>query len=59
MEKRICVSLEDDIEKKLREKQSKLIRKNHSSTSVSYTINQVLREKPEILDLFIKKASAS
>jgi len=40
---RICVMLEDDIHKKLRAYQSKLIQKKQSSCSFSQTINHVLK----------------
>jgi len=43
LEKRICVIIEDDVYKKLRFIQAKLIRQNQGSFSYSKVINQVLR----------------
>ena len=44
MQKRICTMIDDDVDKKLRLYQSKLIQKNHSSFSYSRTINEVLKK---------------
>jgi len=40
---RICIILKDDIHKKLRSYQAKLIQKNQSTCSFSQTINHVLK----------------
>ncbi len=44
MKKRICLMIDDDVDKKLRLHQAKLIRKNQGSCSYSATINYVIRE---------------
>ena len=44
MEKRICLMIDEDVDKKIRSIQSKLIKKNQSSCSYSKAINFVLRE---------------
>ncbi len=44
MDGRICVVLEDDVYKKIRLHQAKLIKTNHKSYSFSFTINDVLRK---------------
>ena len=44
MGKRITVVLDDDLVKKLREKQSKLIKESLKSVSFSRMINQILRK---------------
>ena len=40
---RICVLLDDDVDKKLRTLQSKMILKNKSSVSFSKVINEALK----------------
>jgi len=42
MDKRICVLIDDDVNKKLRIYQAKLIQKTQGSYSYSKTINHVL-----------------
>ena len=44
MNRRICLMIEDDVDKILRIHQAKLIRKNQCSVSYSEVINSVLRE---------------
>jgi hypothetical protein len=44
MNQRICVILEDDIHKKLRTVQAKLIQENQKSFSFSDVINHTLRQ---------------
>jgi len=44
MAKRITVVLDDDLVKKLREKQAKLIKESSKSVSFSSVINQTLRK---------------
>ena len=44
MNKRICLMIDDDVDKILRIYQAKLIRKNQCSISYSQVINSVLRE---------------
>ena len=44
MHKRICLMIDDDVDKILRIYQAKLIRKNQCSISYSQVINSVLRE---------------
>lgn len=41
--KRTCLILDDDVDRKLRHYQAKLIQKNSSSCSYSQAINHVLR----------------
>ncbi len=41
--KRICLILEEDVDKKLRSYQAKLIQKKNGSCSYSQTINHALR----------------
>ncbi len=41
--KRICLMLEDDVDKKLRSHQAKLIQKRKDSCSFSQAINHALR----------------
>ena len=48
MEKRTCVVIDDDIDKKLRSYQAKLINQKSKSISYSKTINILLREFFEI-----------
>ena len=43
--RRVTISLDDDLSKKLRERQSKLIKKTTSSVSFSKVLNDVLRER--------------
>ncbi|MBS3926162.1 MAG: hypothetical protein KGZ34_05675 [Nitrosarchaeum sp.] len=44
MVKRITVMIEDDIEKKLRAKQAKIMQKTNSSYSYSKVINDTLKQ---------------
>ncbi len=44
MSKRITVVLDDDIDKKLRLRQAKMIQQNQSSYSYSKVLNDVLRK---------------
>ena len=44
MLRRITIMLDDDILKKLRNKQAKLIKKNHGSVSLSRVINNYLSD---------------
>ena len=44
MNKRICLMIDNDVDKTLRIYQAKLIRKNQRSISFSEVINHVLRE---------------
>ena len=43
MNKRICVMIDDDVDKKLRAQQAKLIQKNQSSISYSQVMNEMVR----------------
>ncbi len=43
MSKRICLMIDDDVDKKLRTFQAKSIKKTNSSFSYSKTLNAVLR----------------
>ena len=42
--RRVTIVLDDDLVKKLRERQSKLIKKTTSSVSFSRVLNDILRE---------------
>jgi len=44
MSKRVTIVLDDDLVKKLREKQSKLIKESANSVSFSEVVNQTLRK---------------
>ena len=44
MNKRICVMIDDDVDKKLRAQQAKLIQKNQSSISYSQVMNEMVRK---------------
>ena len=44
MKKRICLMIDDDIDKKVRLIQAKWIRNNHGSCSYSKAMNNVIRE---------------
>ncbi len=44
MTKRVTIMLDDDIIKKIREKQAKLIKKSEKSVSFSSVLNEVLRK---------------
>lgn len=44
MSKRVTIMIEDDLMKKLREKQAKQIRESEKSVSLSSLINDVLRK---------------
>ncbi len=44
LNKRTCLMIDDDVDKKLRLYQAKLIKENNSSFSYSAVINYVLRE---------------
>ncbi|MBN4046051.1 hypothetical protein JYT57_00030 [Nitrosarchaeum koreense] len=44
MRKRVTIVLNDDLIKKLRDKQSKLIKESKNSVSFSRVINEVLRK---------------
>ena len=44
MAKRITIMIEDDIDKKLRQRQSKMIQQTNNAYSYSKTINDVLRK---------------
>lgn len=44
MLRRITIMLDDDLQKKLREKQAKLIKKGNKSVSFSQVVNQTLSE---------------
>jgi hypothetical protein len=44
MSKRVTIVLDDDLLKKLREKQAKLIKESVKSVSFSSVINQILRK---------------
>ena len=44
MNKRICVMIDDDVDKKLRAHQVKLIKKNQNSVSYSKVMNEMLRK---------------
>ena len=48
MAKRITIMLEDDIDKKLRLKQSKMIQKEQRSVSFSSVLNSVLKGEIKI-----------
>ncbi len=43
MKKRICLMIDDDVDKKVRVIQAKWIKNNHESFSYSKAVNQVLR----------------
>lgn len=45
MSRRITIMIDDDVDKKLRQLQSKLILKNNESVSYSKVINQELRKQ--------------
>ncbi len=49
MGKHITIVLDDDLFKKLREKQSKLIKESAKSVSFSSVINQTLRKSIKII----------
>lgn len=42
MEKRICLMIDEDVDKKIRLKQAQFIQKNHKSYSYSKTLNLIL-----------------
>jgi len=44
MAKRVTILLEDDLVKKLRERQSKLIKESTSSVSFSRVVNETIRK---------------
>lgn len=44
MDKRICLMIDDDIDKKLRLYQAKMIKKNQISYSYSQVINMVIKQ---------------
>ena len=44
MNKRVTIMIDDDLDKKLRLRQAKLIQKNQTSVSYSKTLNDVLRK---------------
>jgi len=43
MTKRITIVIEDDLDKKLRQRQAKLIQESTSSVSFSHVLNETLR----------------
>jgi len=43
MDKRICLMIDDDVDKKLRVHQAKLIQKTQSSCSYSQAVNHAIR----------------
>ncbi|MFB5607184.1 MAG: hypothetical protein ACE5RI_03380 [Candidatus Nitrosomaritimum yanchengensis] len=45
MAKRITIMIDDDLDKKLRQLQAKLIQESSSSVSYSHVINDLLRKK--------------
>lgn len=44
MLRRITIMIDDELQKKLREKQAKLIKQNNKSVSFSQVINQTLKD---------------
>ncbi len=44
MSKRVTIMIDDDLDKKLRQRQAKMIQQNNQSYSYSKTINDVLRK---------------
>ncbi|HET6517754.1 MAG TPA: hypothetical protein VFG25_06000 [Nitrosopumilaceae archaeon] len=44
MLRRVTIMLDDDLQKKLREKQAKLIKKGNKNVSFSQVVNQTLSE---------------
>jgi len=44
MSKRVTITIDDDIDKKLRQRQAKMIQQKHTSYSFSKTLNELLRK---------------
>jgi len=44
MAKRVTIMIDDDLDKKLRMRQAKMIQQNQTSHSFSKTINEILRK---------------